>query len=625
MPDAVRQFEQAFGRWLGVRHAFAFWKGRVALYAILRTLGVGEGDEVVLPGYTCVMDVNPIRYLGARPVYIDIEPVTYNIDVRRIEEKITPRTRVLIAQHTYGYPCEMDAMADIAARRRIILIEDCCLALGSQYRGKLCGTFGAAAYWSFQWNKPFTTGIGGMVTTDDADLAAKIASLVREELAAPLAKAAWMLAAQRLVYRLLIYPRTTAFATAAFRWLTRKGAVVGSSSTCEFEPTMPPGFFVGMSAGQARAGLRQLGKIDRNLAHRRRMREIYDRLLRDAGWPVPDLSDTMDPVLVRYPVRVADKARAVAEAPKNLVELGTWFECPLHPIETPLEKYDYRPGLCPEAEKACREVVNLPTHPRAGAATARRSVRFLAGIGPAPKLPRAARARTGGHMSPNADKPDARKVHTYFDRAAVAFDTFYDHKRTRLMQWVDRTFRSDMFERFRLTFEILEPLAGKGVLDVGCGSGPYVVEAARRGARRVVGLDMAGGMIDLARHRAAAANVANRCKFVVGTFPADAPSEVFDYAIVMGVMDYVSDPLAFLAALRERVMERTVLSFPSRHWFRTPLRRIRYWGKRCPVYFYDEPQIRDLAAQAGFARVDVVKIRGAGMDYVATCHRSEGR
>ena len=192
-----------------------------------------------------------------------------------------------------------------------------------------------------------------------------------------------MLAVQRLLYRLFIYPKTTAFATSLFRWLTRKGAVVGSSDTYEFVPEMPGDFFLGMSAGQARAGLREMRQIEKNLTHRREMGRLYDRLSREAGWNVPTIPDSMDPVLVRYPVRVADKARAVAGAPKHLVELGTWFECPLHPIETPLELYGYREGMCPVAERACREVVNLPTHPRAGPATARRSVDFVRVIGPA--------------------------------------------------------------------------------------------------------------------------------------------------------------------------------------------------------------------------------------------------
>ncbi|OPX25169.1 MAG: hypothetical protein B1H04_00525 [Planctomycetales bacterium 4484_123] len=379
--SAVIEFQKRFAEWLGVGWGFAFWKGRVAMYAILKAMGIGDGDEVLLPGYTCVMDVNPVKYLGARPVYVDIEPVTYNTDPALLEEKLTPRTKVIIAQHTYGLPCEMDAIMDIAGRHGIPVVEDCCLAMGSRYKGRLCGTFGLAAYWSFQWSKPFTTGIGGMATTDDGELAGKIDALCRAELQRPSAAAAAMLGLQRATYRALIYPRTTATATAAFRWLTRKGLVIGSSATCEFQPTMPEGFFLGMSAGQARAGLRQMRLLEANIAHRRRMRSIYDELLRQAGWDVPEIPDYMDPVLVRYPLRVADKGRAVAEAPGRFVELGTWFESPLHPAETPLELYDYHPGTCPVAEEACRQVVNLPTHPRADEATARRSVEFVKGIG----------------------------------------------------------------------------------------------------------------------------------------------------------------------------------------------------------------------------------------------------
>jgi dTDP-4-amino-4,6-dideoxygalactose transaminase len=382
MPDSITRFETAFADWLGVGHAHAFWKGRVAMYAILKALGVGEGDEVILPGYTCVMDVNPVMYLGAKSVFVDIEPVTYNVDVDRLEQAITPRTKVLVAQHTYGYPCEMDTLMAVAEKHGLPVVEDCCLALGSTYKGRRCGTFGRATYWSFQWNKPFTTGIGGMATTADADLADRIAALCESECVRPPAGSALMLALQRMVYRTTIFPKTTAFATALFRWLTQKGAVVGSSATCEFVPEMPPGFFMRMGGAQGRAGLRQLKKVDRNIAHRHEMKEVYDRLLREAGFPVTDVPEHMDPVLVRYPVRVADKARAVAEAPKHLVEIGTWFECPLHPAETPMEQYGYHEGMCPVAEKACREVVNLPTHRRADEKTARRTVEFIQRIGP---------------------------------------------------------------------------------------------------------------------------------------------------------------------------------------------------------------------------------------------------
>ena len=376
-------YERAFADVLGARHAFTVWKGRVALYAILRALGVGEDDEIILPGYTCVMNVNPIMYLKARPVYVDIDPVTYNLDPGLVESKITPRTRVIIAQHTYGYAAAMDEILAIAARHNLKIVEDCCLALGSRYKGRLLGTFGVAAYFSSQWNKPYTTGIGGTAITSDDALAARIRELIERDRQEPSFKETALLRAQLAVYRTFVYPRTTALITNVFRWLTHKGLVVGSSDTSEFAPSMAGDFFKGMSHVQERAGLRQLRKLDAGLRHRREMARIYDQLLAKKGWPTPKLQAEMDPVLVRYPARVADKAKALATAASHYVELGSWFECPLHPIETPLKAYGYEEGMCPVAERACREVVNLPTHPRADRWTAERSVEFIAGIGPA--------------------------------------------------------------------------------------------------------------------------------------------------------------------------------------------------------------------------------------------------
>jgi 2-polyprenyl-3-methyl-5-hydroxy-6-metoxy-1,4-benzoquinol methylase len=217
---------------------------------------------------------------------------------------------------------------------------------------------------------------------------------------------------------------------------------------------------------------------------------------------------------------------------------------------------------------------------------------------------------------PPGAAPDER-VGTYFDRAAVVWDTFYDQKRTRLMRWVDRKFRSDVFERYRRTFEELGDCTGKTLLDVGCGSGPYCVEAARRGCRRVLGLDMAGGMVELARARAKDLGVADRCEFRVGSFPQDAPEEVFDHIAAMGVMDYVADPVPFVAAMRKCARISAMTSVPSIHWFRTPLRRLRYRIKRCPVYFYRRDEVEAVYREGGFKHVKIAKMPGAGMDYFA--------
>jgi cyclopropane fatty-acyl-phospholipid synthase-like methyltransferase len=211
-------------------------------------------------------------------------------------------------------------------------------------------------------------------------------------------------------------------------------------------------------------------------------------------------------------------------------------------------------------------------------------------------------------------RPDTNAA-IFFNGFAEAFDSIYDQKRNLLMRWVDCTFRSDMFIRYALTFETLGPLKGCSVLDIGCGSGPYIIEAFKRGAARATAIDPAPNMLGLVRQRLQQAEIpGNRCDMIEGIFPG-AHVEPHDCAIVMGVLDYVADAQAFLNALRPVVKRLAVVSFPSEHWFRTPFRKVRYRLRQCPVYFYDEDRIRKLCSNAGFRDVTIRKIPGSGMDY----------
>jgi ubiquinone/menaquinone biosynthesis C-methylase UbiE len=174
-----------------------------------------------------------------------------------------------------------------------------------------------------------------------------------------------------------------------------------------------------------------------------------------------------------------------------------------------------------------------------------------------------------------------------------------------------------MYLRAEMTFEFLGSLNGKRVLDIGCGSGFYIANALKRGALHVTGIDPAPGMLALARQRVAAQGEEGRVSLIEGYFPEVVPPGRFDYAIVMGVLDYIEDPLHFLRELRKRIEVRAAVSFPSRHWFRTPLRQFRYRLRRCPVYFYTAERIQGLVASAGIPKCRLTKIPGAGMDYVA--------
>jgi SAM-dependent methyltransferase len=204
----------------------------------------------------------------------------------------------------------------------------------------------------------------------------------------------------------------------------------------------------------------------------------------------------------------------------------------------------------------------------------------------------------------------------FFNEFADAFDTFYDGQRSLLMQWVDRRFRRDMFVRFQMTFDFLGELRERRLLDIGCGSGPYIAEALRRGAGHITGIDPAPRMLELAKQRVAQLEAEEKVRLLPGYFPQTCPDEAFDDAIVMGLMDYIQDAPAFMRALRSVVKHRAVLSFPSRHWFRTPFRKARYWVRRCPVRFYDRAEIEALVRSIDVSLYSLTKIPGAGMDYV---------
>jgi perosamine synthetase len=167
---SIAEYERAFAARIGTRFAISFATGRVGLYGILRSLGIGRGDEVLLPAPTHIVVANAIRYTGARPVYVDCELETFNIDFTHAASRVTPRTRALILQHGFGIPVDLDLASDIA-ERGLDLIEDCVHALGSTYQGRPLGTFGKAAFFSTEETKTTSTTMGGMVVTDDHELA----------------------------------------------------------------------------------------------------------------------------------------------------------------------------------------------------------------------------------------------------------------------------------------------------------------------------------------------------------------------------------------------------------------------------------------------------------------------
>lgn len=170
----TRRFEEEFGRYIGVKHAIATSNGTAALHAALRALDIKEGDEVITTPFSFISSSNSILYVGAKPVFADIDPKTYNIDPEKVIERIGSRTKALLIVHLYGQPCEMKVLREIASDYKLYLIEDASQAHGAEYKGKKVGGFGDIATFSFYATKNMTTGEGGMVLTNDDVLARKI-------------------------------------------------------------------------------------------------------------------------------------------------------------------------------------------------------------------------------------------------------------------------------------------------------------------------------------------------------------------------------------------------------------------------------------------------------------------
>jgi perosamine synthetase len=173
----VRSFEQRFSAYTGARHSVATSSGTSALQVAVAALGLGRGDEVIVPGFTWVSTANVVEFLGASPIFCDIDLDTYNIDPTAAAAAVTERTVGIIPVHLFGLPAEMDTVLALARRHNLWVVEDAACSLGGWYRGQHTGRFGDAGCFSFHPRKSITTGEGGMITTDRNDLAALASSL----------------------------------------------------------------------------------------------------------------------------------------------------------------------------------------------------------------------------------------------------------------------------------------------------------------------------------------------------------------------------------------------------------------------------------------------------------------
>jgi ubiquinone/menaquinone biosynthesis C-methylase UbiE len=203
---------------------------------------------------------------------------------------------------------------------------------------------------------------------------------------------------------------------------------------------------------------------------------------------------------------------------------------------------------------------------------------------------------------------DLAKQKHYWDQEVGDFDAIYSHEKGRLANWLDNTFRWDMYARYEYTLQHSKPIQGRRILDVGCGTGRYALEFARRGAGQVVGIDIAENMIRVCQQRAEVEHLSDHCQFLVSDLLQYQPDNSFDVCIGIGLFDYIREPLPVLTRMREVVHDRVIVSLPRLWTWRAPVRKVRLSLRNCDVFFYSKKRVDSLLKQAGFVRYSLEQI-----------------
>jgi 2-polyprenyl-3-methyl-5-hydroxy-6-metoxy-1,4-benzoquinol methylase len=196
----------------------------------------------------------------------------------------------------------------------------------------------------------------------------------------------------------------------------------------------------------------------------------------------------------------------------------------------------------------------------------------------------------------------------FWNSEADAFQRIYTHRKSKFANTLDQIFRKDMYERFVFTIEHCEPIKGRTFLDVGCGNALYSLELARKGAAKVVGIDISEVMIGLCKQSAENENLADRCTFIQTDLLDYKPESTFDVSFGIGLFDYISDPLPVLKRMREVSTDKAIMAFPRLWTWRAPVRKVRLARKGCDVFFYSKAKIEKLLRDAGFSRQEIVKV-----------------
>lgn len=373
------EYENLFAEAVGVPAARAFALGRQALVILLRAIGVRKGDRVGVCGFTCLSVVEAVKDCGAVPVYLDIDE-TLCISPEAIGQCRPGSLRVVLLQHTLGIPGKLDELLSACAAIGAEVIEDCAHAMGCFWKGKRLGQFGLGAIYSFQWEKPYTTGQGGMLTINSASLLARVEEEIARWAVPQSWTDDWKLACQRRIHSFVNAVGLETRARNRWHWFG-SGGVPEELQDLTDAFLLYPGCVQLAGQRMSAAGLARLKQWPQLQRLRRdNVAMIQDAFTR-AGLPLWPIQPDADSTLLRYPLLSARKAEILYQARRKNLDIAGWYCSPVHPLpaET-LTQVDYRAGDCPQSESVIARLVHIPTGAGLRRKTLDRIVGLLAGM-----------------------------------------------------------------------------------------------------------------------------------------------------------------------------------------------------------------------------------------------------
>ena len=358
----VKSFEGKLSAFLGGGDVITFAAGRMSFYALLKCWKVGEGDEVALTGFTCSVMVNAVLRTGAKPVFVDIDSETLGMSPDALRSCINEKTKVIVAQHTFGIPCEIDTIKSIALENRAYLVEDCAISLGSIYKGKQIGNWGDAAIFSTDHTKPLNTLVGGFVYTTNKVLADDVRKIQKgcDGLNKDHQRA---ILKRYLKEHQLEQGKHNRFVLDNY-WnvlLNKLHLTYGISPYLEYEASTNTDsnevypYPAKMTPMQAKIGIQSLAEYGESIPKRReRLKSFINMMEGKVHIPNAYYDNERDIVPLRFAFTTPNRSSYV------FIDDWIWFKHPIVASVEPLENFGYEEGMCPVSEKTGNEIMNFP-------------------------------------------------------------------------------------------------------------------------------------------------------------------------------------------------------------------------------------------------------------------------